>query len=310
MSNDLATRHESITDLFAQPTSPEEWARFQLSEEQIRHFQENGFVKGVRLLDDAQIEALRDELSEMVDPKHDGHELFYEYHSNESDNPDSILFHALGAWRVRPTFHDILWNPAFLLPAYQLLGKRFRLFHDQLFSKPAKHGGVVAWHQDYSYWTWTQPMAHLTCWIGLDDATEENGCMHYIPGSHRWGLLKKTGLAGDMDSVREVLTPGQIEDFERKCPVVLKQGEASFHHPLMMHGSYENKSNRPRRATVINVLADGVTSNFEGENSPGTNNFPMLPKGQKMEGDFYPLLFDPVEQLGDLAKTIPTIDTI
>ena len=202
MSNDLATRHDPITDLFAQPTSPEEWARFQLSEEQIRHFQENGFVKGVRLLDDAQIEALRDELSEMVDPKHDGHELFYEYHSNESDNPDSILFHALGAWRVRPTFHDILWNPAFLLPAYQLLGKRFRLFHDQLFSKPAQHGGVVAWHQDFSYWTWTQPMSHLTCWIGLDDATEENGCMHYIPGSHRWGLLKKTGLAGDMESVR------------------------------------------------------------------------------------------------------------
>jgi ectoine hydroxylase-related dioxygenase (phytanoyl-CoA dioxygenase family) len=197
-----------------------------------------------------------------------------------------------------------------LLPAYQLLGKRFRLFHDQLFSKPAKHGGVVAWHQDYSYWTWTQPMAHLTCWIGLDDATEENGCMHYIPGSHRWGLLKKTGLAGDMDSVREVLTPGQIEDFERKCSVVLKQGEASFHHPLMMHGSYENRSDKPRRATVINVLADGVTSNFEGDHTPGTSNFPMLPKGHKMEGNFYPLLFDPAEQLGELTDAIKTINDV
>jgi ectoine hydroxylase-related dioxygenase (phytanoyl-CoA dioxygenase family) len=91
---------------------------------------------------------------------------------------------------------------------------------------------------------------------------------------------------------------------------VLKKGECSFHHPLMMHGSYENKSNRPRRATVINVLADGVTSNFEGENSPGTNNFPMLPKGQKMEGDFYPLLFDPEDQLRDLAKRIKTIDDV
>ena len=153
-------------------------------------------------------------------------------------------------------------------------------------------------------------MAHLTCWIGLDDATKENGCMHYIPSSHRWGLLKKTGLAGDMDSVREVLTPGQIEDFERKCPVVLKQGEASFHHPLMMHGSYENRSAQPRRATVINVLADGVISNFEGEHSPGTTNFPMLPKGRKMEGDFYPLLFDPTQQLGELANTIKTINDV
>ena len=310
MSNDLTTQHTPITDLFTQPTSPEEWARFQLLEEQIRHFQEHGFVSGVRLLDDAQIDALRDELSEMVDPKHDGHELFYEYHSNESDNPDSILFHALGAWRVRKTFHDILWNPAFLMTAYQLLGKSFRLFHDQLFSKPAQHGGVVAWHQDFSYWTWTQPMAHLTCWIGLDDATEENGCLHYIPGSHRWGLLKKTGLAGDMASVRQVLSPQQIADFDRKFPVVLKKGEATFHHPLMMHGSYANRSNQQRRATVINVLADGVMSNFEGEDSPGTTNFPMLPKGQKMKGDFYPVLFDPVEQLGDLAGSIPTIDNL
>ena len=310
MSNDLATQHAPITDLFTQPTSPEEWKCFQLSEDQIRHFQEQGYVSGIRLLDDAQIDALRDELSEMVDPKHDGHELFYEYHSNESDNPDSILFHALGAWRVRPTFHDIIWNPAFLIPAYQLLGKRFRLFHDQLFSKPAQHGGVVAWHQDFSYWTWTQPMAHLTCWIGLDDATEENGCMHYIPGSHQWGLLKKTGLAGDMESVREVLTPEQIQDFESKCPIVLKKGEATFHHPLMMHGSYENRSDRPRRATVINLLTDGVMSSFEGEDSPGTTNFPMLPKGQKMEGDFYPVLFDPARQLGDLVNSIPTIDNL
>jgi len=56
--------------------------------------------------------------------------------------------------------------------------------------------------QDYSYWTRTQPMAHLSCWIGLDDATRENGCVHYVPGSHRWNLLPITGLANDMDALR------------------------------------------------------------------------------------------------------------
>ena len=90
-------------------------------------------------------------------------------------------------------------------------------------------------------------MSHLTCWIGLDDVSTENGCMYYAPGSHRWGLLEKKPIAGDMDAVREALTAEQVADFDRKLPVEMKKGEASFHHPLLMHGSYENRSERRRR---------------------------------------------------------------
>ena len=97
MSTDLSSQHGPITGLFPQADSPEEWAAHQLSAEQVMHFVEHGYVAGIRLLDEPQIEALRSELAEMTDPEHDGHELFYEYHSNESDNPDTVLFHALGA---------------------------------------------------------------------------------------------------------------------------------------------------------------------------------------------------------------------
>ena len=289
MIEDLSHYHSPITKLFKWPVCMGDWSQYRLTHEQIEFFHEYGYLTGVRVLNDEQIEALRAELSKLIDPDHPGHHLFYEFHSNESTDPATVLFHALGAWRIAPGFHDLLWNPAFLMPASQLLGGAVRFWHDQLFCKPSHHGGVVAWHQDYSYWTRTQPMAHLSCWIGLDDSTRENGCLHYVPGSHRWDLLPITGLANDMRAVGNVLTDKQKEQFT-PVPIELKKGECSFHHPLMVHGSYENQSNKPRRVTVINVFRDGVRSASDDSLLEGV---PPIPPGEQMDGQFFPLLFDP-----------------
>jgi hypothetical protein len=285
---DYSTIHSLAGNLFHWPTSKEEWESYRLSEEQVVSYHENGFLGNVKLLDDRQIEILRNELEEVADAKHPGHHLFYEFHSNESQEPERILFHALGAWRISSGFHDILWNPRFLVAASQLLGnKPVRFWHDQLFCKPAKQGGVVAWHQDYSYWTRTKPMAHLTCWCGLDDSTIANGCVQYVPGSHRWGLLEKPSLAGNLKGIFDFLNEKQKSQFH-PVPVETKAGYGNFHHPLTLHGSGENKSDKPRRATVINVVADGVTSDSD---LPLLDGVPSIAKGKKLEGQFFPLLF-------------------
>lgn len=286
---DLSKVHHLISDIFKWPADKKELDQYKLSQEQIDFFNENGFLAGIKMLDEKQVERLRNELNQLTDPNGEGHELFYEFHSNESADADTILFHALGAWRITPAYHDVLWNPRFLVAASQLLGNMpVRFWHDQLFYKPAKKGGVVAWHQDYSYWTRTIPVAHLTCWCGLDDSTKENGCLQYVPGSHRWGLLDKPELAGDMMGIMNYLTPQQQKEF-KPIPVETKAGEAIFHHPLTLHGSGENKSNQPRRAFVINVFADGVRSD---SNDTLLNGVPVIKKGEKMQGQFFPLLFD------------------
>ena len=286
---DLSTYHHLITSLFSEP-SPRARNRYQLSAERVEFYETNGYLAGIRLLTDDQVEVLRAELTELTDQSHPANQLFYEYHANESTYPNRMLFHALGAWRVAAGFHDLLWNPAFLIPASQLLGGPVRFWHDQIFYKPAHHGGVVAWHQDYSYWTRTKPMAHLSCWIGLDDSTRANGCVHYVPRSHRWHLLPITGLADNMDSIHTVLTDEQKEDFT-PVAIELKKGEASFHHPLMVHGSFENRTDRPRRAIVINVFRDGVESDSD---EPLLEGVPAIAKGEKVQGQFFPLLFDPL----------------
>ena len=286
MAADLSEKHELVGSLFQVPKRAEDWDRFRLSPEQIEFYLTNGYLAGVRVLSEAQADALLEELEGLIDPSHPGNSLYYEFNLNESKDPARRLFHALGAWRISPGFHDILWNPAFTVPASQLLEGPVRFWHDQLFCKPARDGGVVAWHQDYSYWTRTKPMAHLTCWIALDESDRQNGCVHYIPGSHKWELLPITGLAGDMEAIQTVLSEDQKAAFQ-PAPIELKTGEASFHHPLMVHGSFENNTDRPRRATVINAFRDGVISDQETPMLEGTD---PIPKGRKMQGRFYPLL--------------------
>src|ERR1041385_4817848 len=287
MIRDLSQAHQPLTNLFP-PISAPDIERYRLTKDQIDFFHNNGYLAGIRLLSDDQIALLREQLTQLVDPAHPLHDLFYEYHSNESSDPATTLFHALGAWRIAPAFHDLLWNPAFVIRASQLLGGAVRFWHDQLFCKPAHHGGVVAWHQDYSYWTRTQPMSHLSCWIGLDDSTRENGCVHYVPGSHRWDLLPITGLANDMHAIESVLNKEQKQQF-KPVAIELKAGECSFHHPLMVHGSYANRSDRPRRGAVVNVFRDGVRS---ASNEPLLEGVPSIHSGQRIEGRFFPLLSD------------------
>lgn len=290
MNSDLSTYHKPIGKAFPVPTK-EDWEKYKLSKEQVEFFHENGYVSGIKLLDETQVNQLLAELEEIKDPSHPQHHLFYEFHSNESKDPNAVLFHSLGHWRITPGFHDVMWNPAFVVAASQLLGnKAVRFWHDQLFCKPAHHGGVVAWHQDYSYWTRTLPMQHLTCWVALDDASRENGCLCYVPKSQHWGLLDKPELAGDMTGLERFLTGDQKKQFENKVFIELKKGQATFHHPLLVHGSYSNTSARSRRAFVLNVFADGTRSD---SNEPLLQGVPVIPKGQKMEGQFFPLLYSP-----------------
>jgi ectoine hydroxylase-related dioxygenase (phytanoyl-CoA dioxygenase family) len=110
-----------------------------------------------------------------------------------------------------------------------------------------------------------------------------------VPGSHRWGLLDKPELAGNMEGLMDYLTEEQKKEF-KPVPIELKKGYATFHHPLMVHGSYENKSNRSRRAAVLNVFAEGTESNTDEVVLHGV---PVINKGKKMEGQFFPLIFDP-----------------
>src|SRR3954467_4761901 len=111
---DLAEYHFPVSKIFKWPSSKSEWDQYRLSKEQVEFFHEYGYLSDVKFLNEEQIELLKVQLQNIMDPEHPLHYLFYEFHSNESTDKNSVLFHALGAWRITDGFHDVLWNPAFV----------------------------------------------------------------------------------------------------------------------------------------------------------------------------------------------------
>src|SRR5213592_840741 len=217
--------HGYIEDGSPRATSADDVTRYELTPEQVAGYHENGFLAGVRILESAQavelsrrLELIRRGLREHVD-------RIYEVEADYLERPQDVVFHFQGAWLVDPWFHDIIFSPQVTVPISQLLGvRRVRFWHDQVFYKPPRHKGVVPWHQDYSYWTRAVPANHITINILLDDATLENGCLHYVPGSHGWGILPKVSFGGKLDAVKENLPEGLRQAFN-PVPALGKAGE-------------------------------------------------------------------------------------
>jgi phytanoyl-CoA dioxygenase PhyH len=276
--------------LFSLPGTPAEQKRFELDQEQLATYRQRGFVGPVRVFDQDQVAALLEGLERMVAPGFErAGELIAKDHGAGLTR-EKFMTYFQGAWMVDEVFHDAAFHARVAVPASQLMQTTsVRFWHDQMFYKPASHGGVVAWHQDYSYWTCTEPMGHLTVFIGLDATTEENGCLHLVPGSQRWPLLPMTQLFGGadcMERIKEVLNPEQLEQF-RPEPLPLKAGEASFHHPLTVHGSFANRTDRPRRALVLNYMLPDTRSASDEPLMPGSE---PVPRGRVVSGDWFPIV--------------------
>ena len=82
MREDLSNYHSQISDFFKTPTRSDEWDQYRLTNDQIEFFHEYGYLSGIQILNDSQVEILRNELAEITNPNHPGHHLFYEFRAN------------------------------------------------------------------------------------------------------------------------------------------------------------------------------------------------------------------------------------
>ena len=132
--------------------------------------------------------------------------------------------------------------------------ERIFLYGDQAFLKPAFNGSEKPMHQDNSYFK-VEPMSHgVTCWLAIDDATVENGCMNYVPGSHKLGLIPHK----EIKNTPHLIPDGTVK-FGAEVPVPIPAGAAIFHHLLALHCSKANNSPKSRRAWAMHFVNGDAT---------------------------------------------------
>jgi phytanoyl-CoA hydroxylase len=170
----------------------------------------------------------------------------------ETADGRALIYRVLDPILLHPVFERMMQLPRALDLVEELLGTaNIKLHHTKMFTKYPEKGSTVHWHQDFAYFPHTNFDLFAVMFM-LDDATEENGCLQVIPGSHREGPVGH-GHADPKSAA--VLDVGDRVRDRPKVAVTVPAGGVSVHHCCTLHGSGPNRSSRPRRAFIAQYVA-------------------------------------------------------
>lgn len=225
----------------------------QLSKTQLDTYERDGFLVMPGLFSAAEIQAMKAELGRIQ--KIDTDHLVRErtggiaktiYRVHEADGPTaSAVFHAAAR------------SPRLLKPAQAVLGdEALYVYHTKCNLKTAIDGSVWQWHQDYGTWKkdGVSEPSLTTALIMLDEPTQFNGCLYFIPGSHKVGNLDPQFDESTAYKFWVVPKERLLEIMERSpepVPITGEPGTVVFFHPNILHASGHNLSRHDRWAIYI-----------------------------------------------------------
>jgi hypothetical protein len=152
--------------------------------------------------------------------------------------------------------NELIRHPRILDAVEDVLGPDLLCWSTSFFIKEASDPGFVSWHQDATYWGLSSPDV-MTVWVAFTPANLVNGCMKFMPGSHREQLEHR-----DTFDKHNLLSRGQeiavTVDEAKGVAVILEPGQASLHHVLLAHGSAPNRSGDRRIGFAIRYIPTHV----------------------------------------------------
>jgi hypothetical protein len=196
--------------------------------------------------------------------------------------------------QLLPSFSGLIRHPRLVEAVSKIIGPDLLMWSCGFFIKEAGSRSYVSWHQDLNYWG-LDGDDEVTAWFALTPATIENGCMRFVPGSHR----RKDVPHVDSFAPDNLLTRGQeiaVEvDEASAVNVLLRAGQASFHHGHMFHASGSNGTNSRRLGLAIRYVAPSMkqvsgdrllVSHVSGEDRYGHFEIGPPPAGRLLAEDF------------------------
>ena len=217
-----------------------------LTPEQINQYQEDGYISPIDIFSAEEVKVVRNEIE-----------------SIEKNWPDELL--GIGRNNVHmisPVFDEVVHNSKILDAVEDLIGKDILAAGTTLFIKDPEKKSFVSWHQDAKYQGF-KPHNFVTAWVAITDSNKDNGCMLMWPGSH-----SEIKDHNDTFDENNILTRGQTVrnvPIHETVKIELKAGQMSLHHPLIVHGSGENKTNDRRIGFVIQSYIGADVDQIAGE---------------------------------------------
>jgi len=235
-----------------------------LSNEQIDFYRENGYVIVEDFLNAEELEHWRRTVTQAIQERNGLKMPGKEVRLGDDDgiNEDAAYFNnvfdqLLNLWQTSEEMKKLMVDERIGKMAADLAGvDGIRIWHDQaLIKRP--WANPTSWHLDTPFWSFSDRQA-LSIWVALDDATLENGCLFFIPGSHKTTTFENAGIGKNMGGIFEV-----YPEFKqtKSHAAAMKAGSCSFHNGLTIHGAHANMTPGFRRAMTCAYMPDGNTYN-------------------------------------------------
>lgn len=218
-----------------------------LDDVQIQEFANNGFLHIPALLSQETVANLRAEIAQLSSNPPRGLLLSYEADKElgtpQARSPRKIRNIA----QFSQLIHSFCVSALMASVVKDILGSSIGFYGDQVLFKQAYRGTAKPLHQDWAYFRIEPPDSVITCWCALDPADETNGCMHYVPGSHKNGVVAHTPRPN---------TPHLVVEGNpcRLIPVTVTPGDCIVHHSLTLHMTPANISEQDRWALILHYV--------------------------------------------------------